>query len=624
MSETFNMPTDRLESTGLLPHRGGLFLLPPDSRCMSVSPDSSSSISNLSEREASVSPDINMECCLDECSSLGNFQNATLGQDDLLSVVASNMNQTFATLVNGSINSWNESSSHINNGESAGKVMCPDSVGRASQLSSCETSCRGSSENDCCSLSSGEMVIRSNSFCLEEQSLIAISSLEESSVSSAASHLLFPAESNLLSTTLPGAWEISPRRVMEENTGHPCLGVTFTHADNLELLTEENDKATSSSIVALPSESEGGLLMTFICESSTDLIKEAKSASTETELLAHFLGPFTPEQGKTFVAPMQGHEDNIHTSTPVQNTGNKTLNLPSMSQCVESASSPGLQLVKRQQISLTPKQHRVAGLPSSLSKVKKIEIQKIPKSDLSRVKSKVLTRASHQVAVPAVQGHGQALQQKALQVNGSTKPKEMSRRTNVRISPTKVASGTAAVSATSKLLYDAHGHVSARGANLSVTNRQLCGRNVVHGKGKTRTSPADIYPETMQAGSSQVSTASAQRAGSQTCASSLEKSPSSGQMDPKPTPRKDVSDQNEVRSGSALGQDKPVVRRIRPRCSSESSSTSRPPKKRTTLRVATCFSVCKGDANQGLNRPAKLNCSTPNKLVEGTRRPSND
>jgi len=406
MSETSNMPTDRFES--------------PDSRCMSVSPDSSSSISNLSEREASVSPDINMECCLDECTSVGNFQNATLAQDDLLSVVTSNMNQTFiATPVNGSINFWNESLSHIGNGESDGEVMCPDSVGRDSQLSSCETSCRGSSENDCCSLSSGEMVVRSNSFCLEEQSLIAISSLEESSMSSAASRLLFPTESNLLSTTLPDAWEISPKRVMEENTGHPCLGVTFTEADNLELLTEGNDKAPSSSIVALPSESGAGLLMTFICESSTDPIKEAKSATTETERLVNFLGPITPEQGKTFVftmSPMQGHEDDIHTSTPVQNTGNKTPSLPSLSPCVANASSPGLQLVKRQQISLSPKQHPVARLPSSLSKVKKIEIQKNPKSDLSRVKSKVPTMASHHVAVP---GHGQALQRKQLQVNGS-------------------------------------------------------------------------------------------------------------------------------------------------------------------------------------------------------------
>ncbi|XP_072252233.1 microtubule-associated tumor suppressor 1 homolog A isoform X2 [Leuresthes tenuis] len=624
MSETSHMSTDRFESTGLLPHKGGVFLLSPDSLCMSVSPDSGSSISNLSEREASVSPDINMECCVDECASVGNFQNATLAQDDLLSVVSSNMNQTFiATPVNGSINFWNESLSHISNGKSDGEVMCPDSVRRDRQLSSCETSCRGSSENDCCSLSSGEMVVRSNSFCLEEQSLIAISSLEESSMSSAASRLQFPTDSNLLSTTLPDTWEISPKRVMEENTAHPCLGVTFTQADNLELLTEENDKAPSSSIVALPNESGAGLLMTFICESSTDLIKEAKSGSSETELLVNFLGPITPEQGKTFVStmsPMQGHEDDIHTSTPVQNTGNKTPSLPSLSPCVSNASSPGLQLVKRQQTSLTPKQHPVARLPSSLSKVKKIEIQKNPKSALGRVKSKVPTMASHHVAVP---GHDQALQRKQMQVNGSNKPKEVSRRTNVRISPTKVTSGTAAVSATSKILYDAPGHVGAGGANLSVTNRQSFGRNVVHGQSKTRASPPDhqsaanehASAETMQAGSHQ---------GSQTCASSLEKSPRSGQMDPKPTPRKDVSAQIEVRSGSALGQDKPLICRTRPRCSSESSSTSRPPKKRTTLRVATSFSVCKADANQGLNRPEKLNCSTQNKLVEETRRPSDD
>lgn len=194
--------------------------------------------------------------------------------------MSTTLNQTFiATPVNGSVNFWNANLTPMCNHEmgsekyqtfcentengSNSAVMSPDTAGRESQLGSCETSRRGSTENDCFSLSSGEMVIRSNSFCLEDQSLLIVSSLEESSISLAVGNPALPAESNLLSTTPLDVGKKSPERVIEENTGHPCLGMTFT-----ELPTEENDMAASNSLVALPSENEGGLLLTFVCETS--------------------------------------------------------------------------------------------------------------------------------------------------------------------------------------------------------------------------------------------------------------------------------------------------------------------------------------------------------------------
>ncbi|XP_041846978.1 microtubule-associated tumor suppressor 1 homolog A isoform X1 [Melanotaenia boesemani] len=624
MSETFSMPTDQ-------------FVLCPSN--VYVSPDSNSNLSNLNEQEA-----INIVAC----SPVGNVHNGSCSQEDLLCVVTSTMDQTFiATPVSSSSNFWNEGMSHASNeqtepalflhfnksteDEGNDEGMSPDSDWRENQLSSRETSCRGSSENDCCSLSSGEMVIRSNSFCLEEESLIAISSLDESSISPAASRLLFPFESNFLSTTLPDVCQKSTG-MTEENTGHPCLGVTFTQADSLEILTEEKYITTPSSVVALPNENEGGLLTTFICESSADPINEATSASTEAESLPHLSSTFTPEQGITFVSPMQRND--FHTSTPVQNIENNILGLSPFSPCAENSGSPGHQLAKRQQVSLSHKRHPVAGLPKSLSKLKKMEIHKFSKPGLSGAKFNTLTRAQHQVVVP-----GSASQQKPLQANGLNKQSETNRGTAVRVPLAKTATCTTVVS-TSNMLYDAHRQSNRKAANLGVTVRQSYGRTV-DGQSKARASPADhnpaannhVFPvhctntssEMMQGPSSQVSDISALHAGSQTCASSLEKSPTtSGQMDPKATPKKDVSHKIEVRSGLARGQDKLPLHKTRPSSSSESSSASRPPKKRTSFRFATSVTIPKADTDQGLNKPASQKCSSQNNQVEETKRPADN
>ncbi|KAG8004222.1 Microtubule-associated tumor suppressor 1-like protein A [Nibea albiflora] len=278
-------------------------------------------------------------------------------------------------------------------------VMSPDSAGRESHLGSCETSRRGSTENDCSSLSSGEMVIRSNSFCLEDQSYLVVSSLQDSSMSLAAGHPASPTESNLLSATLLDGCEKSTERVTEANTSHPGLGMTFIQT---ELPTEENDMAASNSLLALPTESQTGLLMTFVCETSpADGGKEAQCASAEAQLL-HFPGAVTPEQGKAFVSTLsvvQDADKDIHTSTPIQNTGNMIPSLPSFSEspCTGNTGSPGLHPVKQQQISVTPKKRLVAGLLPPSSKVKKMEINKFPKVDYSNVKSKS-SAASHVAA----------------------------------------------------------------------------------------------------------------------------------------------------------------------------------------------------------------------------------
>ncbi|XP_054454031.1 microtubule-associated tumor suppressor 1 homolog A [Anoplopoma fimbria] len=503
-NKTFNMSTDQVESTVPQPNRE---TLSPESQCsnssLSPSPDSNSSVSNLSDRETNSSPDVNMpECCLRDSYSY----NTTSPQDKVLCGVIRNLNPAFiATPVDSSVNFWNENLSLMSNHAtgldkyptfnidtedgSSSAVISPDSAGRESQLSSGGTSRCGSTENDCCSLSSGEMVIRSNSFCQENQSLLVVSSLEESSISLAAGHPAFPAESNLLLTTLPEVLGKSTERLTEENIDHLILGMTFTQE---ALPTEENDMAASTSPVALPSENEGGCLTTFLCESSpADCGKEAPFPTAEAELLSQFSGALTPVQGKTVLSTLSAtqHTDtNIHTSTPVQNIGNIMPSLPSFSEssCTSNGSSPGLHPVKRQQISVTAN-CMVAGLPPSASKVKKMEIKKFPRPNFSSVKSKVVTRSVHQRSVS-----GPASLQRPSQVNN--KHTEAEARAPIKSSPAKFRISAAAVFTPTKTINDAQRRVNTGAANLGVTFIQSSGHSAVDGLGKSRASPPFQQP----------------------------------------------------------------------------------------------------------------------------------
>ncbi|CAK6974177.1 microtubule-associated tumor suppressor 1 homolog A [Scomber scombrus] len=620
-SKTFNMSTENhIETAVPLLHRGLQLGLSPESQysdsSLSPSPDSPSSISILSEREASSSPDVNMlEFCLSEASPVDNPQDTALLQDSLLCGVSMNLNQTFiATPVNDSMNFWNENLSLRSSQEpkseqyqpfsknaecgSSSVVTSPDCAGRDSRLSSRETSRRGSVENDCCSITSGRMVMRTNSFCLADQSLVVFSSLEES-ISPAAVHPVLPAESDLVSPTLPDVCEKSTERVIKANLGHPCLGMTFTEAENWELPPEENDMETSNFLVVLPSEKEG---CTFICEASpTDAEKDLQFAST--------------------LSALQDIGRDVNTSTPIQNIGNKIPSLRSLSESpfTGNEGSSGLHSAKQQQISASPTKRQVAGLLPSASGGNKMEIKKFPKTDFSNVKSKIVTRNVHQMAS----------QYKTPQGNQSSKHTEVHRGASVRISPTKVRSSSTVASANSKMLNDAQRRMNTGAAHLCETMKQSSGHTsgdeLNNRRGSTTDHPSlanthasavecsNASSETEQAASSQP----AQHAGNETvCFSSLEKSPDGGgQTDPRPTPKKGVSKKIEVKSGSALGQDKPPGFKTQPRRSSESLlSSSRSPKlQRLTQRLSTSFTNPKDDIHLGRTKPGSLTCSPQNK-----------
>ncbi|KAM9377539.1 microtubule-associated tumor suppressor 1 homolog A [Pholidichthys leucotaenia] len=282
-NKTFSVPRHQQERPASPPHRDlqTTFLCwnhhRSNSRCQS--PDSISNISYTDVIGASNFPGISkLECNTGQCSPVNGLCNNTVTVGDIS--VAANMNQTFiATPVSDGMNFWNKTVSLVSDedGESgqfiffsehpeetsASPVTASESLKRHTQLSSCETSFRGYFKKDDCSLRSKE-IMRNNDFSLEDQSLLAVSSLDESPISSAAGHLELPIESNLLSNSLLDVGGKSTASVTGENTGHPCLGITFMQTEYKEYHTEENDMAASSCLKALPSENEKPLSVTFI------------------------------------------------------------------------------------------------------------------------------------------------------------------------------------------------------------------------------------------------------------------------------------------------------------------------------------------------------------------------
>ncbi|XP_054648732.1 microtubule-associated tumor suppressor 1 homolog A isoform X2 [Dunckerocampus dactyliophorus] len=618
-----------------LPRRDIQLELPPgslyDNGSLSPSPDSSSSVSTRSDREASSSPDINMlDRCITEGFLLNSLQGTALLQQNLFGDTSMSLSQTCITTSLGDhVNFDNKNLSSQGNQEtqeycsfsrskgnvSDKKVTSPDSAGTGEegQISSCESSRHGSAENDCFSMSSGEMVIRSNSFCLADQSLLVFSSLDESSISPVTALAEFQNEAKILTTpTLPDVCE----NVAEVKTEHSYLGMTFTLADHWELPEEDNLSAATSPVV-LPGGTQGGLFMTFLCEASPD-DKPVQLTSMEAAV-APYSAAFTPEKGTTFVpnlSPMHDLNKDSQTSTPVPNTGIKILPSLSESPCTKSTGSPRLLPAEKQRKSVTST-NLAMGLSQPASKVNKIEIKKCPKSDLSNAKSKVVARTV---------GSGSSLQQKQLQANLHSKHIEAPIGTKSR----KGIHTNAFVSATDKRENNAQKQVNPRGAPLGVTIIQSPEDSAGNGKCNSSISTtasetaqtacfSTVSSENEQTASCQVVDIPSHCTGNQNVSlSSFETSPDkSVQKDLKRTPKKHTSNKIEVKSSSTLSCVK-----TRPRCSSESlPCSSRTPKERiTTTKFSNNITFPR---NEKQTKPRTLSNSSQSKLTslaEGTKR----
>lgn len=541
----------------------------------------------------------NMQACpLSKDSPEENLNPSSSPQGNLCSV-STNLNQTFiATPVEGSLHFWNANLTPECNHEKGleikqafhkstdngrnGNAMSLDSGGGESLAGFC----RGSTENGCCSLSSEEMIIRSNSFCLEDHSALVLSSLEDSPMCLAAGCQVLAAESQLSEGDSP------PGKVSEEKTGHPSLGLTFTQAEPPAV---ENEMATEA-LVDLPSEKEC-IFLTFVCEPSPVDLGKGSQFPSNSEVLCPT--SVTPEQGKAVLPAPSTAEgtSNIYTSTPIQDVDNKIPSLPSLSGSPGSGNA--VHPVEQQQLSAASKPVSDQ-LPPSEGKLRKLQLKKFPKTDFSNIKSKVVTRNSPQVKT------GPVSEYKAPKCNMGNKH-EGRRGGTIRISPAK-ARGTPLSSTTTKTIKDAQKGQVASHLDLKIMSPsghsaleedkngpELPCQSPLQEKYASAGQCRNACTETEHLLPCQAADAATHHAGNQTfCLSSREKSPDgSGQTDPRPTPKKHVSNKIEDRSGSALGQNKPSFFKTRLRCSSEtSSSLSRPPKeKKLNVRLSNSFCV---------------------------------
>ncbi|XP_061783750.2 microtubule-associated tumor suppressor 1 homolog A isoform X1 [Nerophis lumbriciformis] len=618
---TFDMSCNEHIATVPLPHRDMQLVLssesPYNNGSLSPSPNSSSSVST--NRETSSSPDIHMpDHCITEGFLLDSLQITPPRQDNLFCDSSIRLSQTcINTLLEDHVNFCNKNLSSQDNQETEEYLsfgcnkgdVASAGIGEESQQSSCDISQHGSTENNCCSMSSGEMVMRSNSFCLADQSLSVFSSFDDSSISPATAHAEFLDESKILSTlTLPDVCE----NVAEVTLGNPYLGKTFILADNWEL-PEEDSLSTAPSPGVRPGGNPGDLFMTFLCGASPDDKKQVQLTCMEAEV-AHFSAEFTPEKGTTFV-PTMAVMQNSKTSTPEPNTGTKILPSHLESTCFEDNESPRSLPVEKQQTSVTPTQNLAVGLSPSPSKVKQNEIKKCPKSDLRNVKSKVVTRTVDSRSSP---------QHKQLQAHLHSNP------IGTRCTNSRIGRAAAFLPATARREINVQKQVIPRAVHLGVTIIQSPKYTVGNEKGKSSiSSPASKIAQTpccSTVSSEKAHTASSQKVDipaqctGDRISSSEKPSAKSGKKDSELTPKKHMSNKIEVKAGSALSYIK-----TRHRCSSESlSSLLRPPKQRKAAKFSTTIVFPRHE------KPSKtgiLNNSSQSKVpsqTDVTKRPADD
>lgn len=547
---------------------------------LSPSPDS-----NTSDRDADSSPDVNM---LDSDGSARQTpDSATSPQPNGNSLNNTSTNLNAAFVSPGTLFFWDNLStsdtgaqndqtfSVIASDGTRSAAMSPSSTGKESQVDSCEASRRGSTENDSFSISSGEMLVRANSFSLDDQSLIVPSPLEES---------VFSPESNLRATILLDSGE-SP----EEKNGAitPSLGMTFVRtepfSDELQILELQDSEVAPSG---------KGLMKTFIYETSTDCAQESWLSGAGQHHL-------TPDQDKPSEASLLfvPETNEVWTSTPLHQGGHRMPSVPSLgeSPCTGNAESSGLGTIQEQENSAS--QVLAARMPPPVGKVKKA-VMRFPKADFSSIKSKVVTRNLHHMSVQGSASQRRSQNDKRTEAHGAA----------ARMTPAKGKS-----SVTSKMATDDQRRVNT--GSDAVTAQSA-------GQSKTpaalEASAASFDTDTV---SGQAADAAEQHAGNQTFSFSFsEKSHAgSGQTDPKPTPKKGVLNKIQVRPGSALAQDKrpafSLSLRTWTRSTSESStSSSRTPQKSRATLGSTRVATPKVDTRQAQSKAGRLNsssCATP-------------
>ncbi|XP_059377361.1 microtubule-associated tumor suppressor 1 homolog isoform X2 [Carassius carassius] len=336
------------------------------------SPDSLRGSSSLSCGSSESPPDVEMEGCIPfptkgETSSKIVKSSGTIAVD----------------FVKSNIDNWNENMTLLivdpkntqYNGCDRSSETSPDCGERElSEVNSCKPSRRRSNEN-CCSVSSDEMVMRSNSFLLHENDQpLSISLIGESRTSVDISSDL-----NVVSGMLPDVCEGLAEVPQEE----PKNQGTYIQPNNQTFLIDEKSLSVEKLECGTP-------------------VHYHKSNKNVEKLVCSNGGSnhSTPLEGKTVLLTASGDLDisgNAQTSTPVQSVSNKTFCLPSLSESPLNKDegdsvSPMAQVIHQKQGAASQKPKTPL---TSASKSNKIEIKRFPKPNFSNIKSKIMSHATN-------------------------------------------------------------------------------------------------------------------------------------------------------------------------------------------------------------------------------------
>ncbi|XP_030650086.1 microtubule-associated tumor suppressor 1 homolog A isoform X1 [Chanos chanos] len=329
---------------------------------------------------------------------------------DYMKTNIENWNQNMALVIttglqNGNAGSDNGNADSVESGsvESSDRVSesSPDSADRESFDPGSYALSRGSSIENGGSVSSGEMVLRGNSFLLHESDQpLSISFLEKSIDPSDV-----PSDMALLSGMLPDVCEGLHANTGGENVELPPSGSTFIRPKDQTFVLEGNIVETPPAPQHRTEEGKSTSLLnsaTTRHESLTPV--QQRKIALEVEKLQCFTGGSTQSlsaEGKTFF--LSGTEDldtscNAQTSTPVQSVSNKTFCLLSLTESPlmrekGDVRSPLVHAAKEQQGGLNLKSVGIARTPlTKAAKSHKVEIKTFPKPDFRNVKSKVVSR----------------------------------------------------------------------------------------------------------------------------------------------------------------------------------------------------------------------------------------
>ncbi|KAJ8015143.1 hypothetical protein DPEC_G00023090 [Dallia pectoralis] len=441
--------------------------------CIGVSsPDSLRSLSSLSGDGDSSSPaDVDMECC----PSDGSPPLVKCPPDHLRNVLIQTSKSCGVTT---GLDIWNGNTTSVYPSSLQGNAGDHRSAWNGNRTSvykevasspeeECLVSLPLSGENNH-SVSSGEMVMRRNSFCMQEGDTLTVSLtlLELSTGSSAQASPALPGDFGQgqlsVSTMLPDVCDVflenrpADNAAVWENSSPQHLGMTFIQSDNHDVLLEGDELALPRSPLDVEVSSESGGLHqgTFLCGPVLSASCEGASFppsskdSPDAVLWRCFSGGAPNDN--TFVLPSSEElhtKSPTHTSTPVGCAGNKPLEFLSLTQspCNERQihpASPAAQTPKDKQrpstMHSTSKPRLVARLTSvSANRIGKVEIKKFSKPDFSSVRPKIMSRPAHSLTMgsPALP---RSVPQKQL-VPRSSRTSQVDRNTQARNALSKLA-----------------------------------------------------------------------------------------------------------------------------------------------------------------------------------------